>query len=58
MSAAEQQVEGCPLPAAVVLRTESMRIRVAMFWRTESEGAADEDTETSGDAAVYHTEIA
>src|SRR5690606_599246 len=32
MSAAEQQEDGCPLPAAVVLRTESMRRRVAMLW--------------------------
>src|SRR5688500_16078243 len=31
ISAAEQHVLGCPLPASVVDRTESMRRRVAMF---------------------------
>jgi uncharacterized membrane protein len=31
ISAAEQHVLGCPLPASVVARTESMRRRVAMF---------------------------
>src|SRR5687768_14629598 len=32
ISAAEQQVEGWPLPASLVERTESMRSRVAMFF--------------------------
>src|SRR4030095_1686613 len=32
ISAAEQQVLGCPLPASVVARTDSMRRRVAMFF--------------------------
>ena len=31
ISAAEQQVLGCPLPASDVARTESIRRRVAMF---------------------------
>jgi hypothetical protein len=31
ISAAEQHVLGCPLPASVVERTESMRRRVAIF---------------------------
>jgi hypothetical protein len=31
MSAAEQQVDGCPLPAAVVERIDSIRSRVAML---------------------------
>lgn len=30
MSAAEQQLDGCPLPASDVARTDSIRSRVAM----------------------------
>jgi hypothetical protein len=36
ISAAEQQVLGCPLPASVVERTESMRRRVAIFINAET----------------------
>ena len=31
-SAAEQQLVGCPLPASLVARTDSIRSRVAMLW--------------------------
>src|SRR5688572_30737188 len=32
MSAAEQQLDGCPLPASEVARTLSIRRVVALFW--------------------------
>ncbi len=47
-SAAEQQVLGWPLPAFVVLRTESIRRRVATLRRAAVAGATDGDTRTSG----------
>jgi len=40
ISAAEQHVLGCPLPASVVDRTESMRRRVAMFISAGTRAAA------------------
>jgi hypothetical protein len=45
ISAAEQQVLGCPLPAAVVARTESMRRRVATFF---SAGTGDDSCTGTG----------
>ena len=40
MSAVEQQLVGCPLPASDVERTESIRSRVAMFFECGNERSA------------------
>ena len=44
MSAAEQQLVGCPLPAAVVERMESMRSRAAIFCKAGTKEALSTDT--------------
>src|SRR5262249_22783730 len=46
-SAADAQVVGWPLPAAVVARIESMRSWVAMLWSTGTSRARSCDTGTS-----------
>src|SRR5688572_24990403 len=48
ISAAEQHVLGCPLPASVVERTESIRRRVAIFISAGTRAAASTAKETSG----------
>jgi hypothetical protein len=47
ISAADMQLVGWPLPAAVVARTESMRSRVAMLWRAGMGAVECPDTVTS-----------
>ena len=39
LSAIEKQLVGCPLPASEVARAESIRRRVAMFWRAGTSDA-------------------
>ena len=48
MSAADWQVVGCPLPAAVVARMDSIRSRVARFLRLGSSDTSTGKQEPSG----------
>ena len=54
-SAADAQVVGWPLPAAVVARIESIRSWVAMLWSTGTSRARSCDTGTSRKERVYQT---
>ena len=52
MSAAEQQLDGCPLPAALVERTEASRKRAATCCRTGMMEEGSETTASSGAASL------
>jgi hypothetical protein len=53
ISAAEQHVLGCPLPASVVDRTESIRKRVAMFLNAGTREAVSRGTAWTSEDEHY-----